>query len=52
MSSSRLRSALAKACWKVRPMAIASPTDFMCVDRSGLTPGNFSKAKRGHLTTT
>ena len=52
MSSSRLRRALAKACWKVRPMAIASPTDFMCVDRSGFTPGNFSKAKRGHLTTT
>ena len=39
MSSSRLRSALAKACWKVRPMAIASPTDFMCVDRSEVHAG-------------
>ena len=52
LSSSRERSALAKACWKVRPIAIASPTDFMCVDSVGSTPGNFSKAKRGHFTTT
>jgi hypothetical protein len=52
MSSSRLRSALANACWNVRPIAIASPTDFMWVDRSAATPGNFSNANRGHFTTT
>ena len=51
-SSSRERMALPKACRKVRPMAIASPTDFICVESSDETPGNFSKAKRGHLTTT
>ena len=33
LSSSRERSAFANACPKVRPIAIASPTDFMCVDR-------------------
>ena len=52
MSSSRVRIALPNAWPKVRPMAIASPTDFMCVVSSAVTPGNFSKAKRGHLTTT
>ncbi len=51
-SSSRLRMALAKACLNVRPIAIASPTDFMWVVRFCEAPGNFSKAKRGHLTTT
>ncbi len=51
-SSSRERIAFANACRKVRPMAITSPTDFMCVDRFVSTPGNFSNAKRGHLTTT
>ena len=38
--------------WKVRPMAIASPTDFMAVVRFGSDPGNFSNAKRGILVTT
>ncbi len=52
LSSSRERSALAKACWNVRPMAIASPTDFICVVSVGSVPGNFSKANRGHFTTT
>ena len=51
VSSSRERSALAKACLNVRPSAIASPTDFMWVVRSASAPGNFSKANRGHLTT-
>ena len=32
-------------------MAITSPTDFMCVDSPVSTPGNFSNANRGHLTT-
>ena len=38
--------------WKVRPMAMASPTDFIAVVRLGSEPGNFSKAKRGILVTT
>ena len=50
-SSSRERSALANACLNVRPIAIASPTDFMWVVRSASAPGNFSNANRGHLTT-
>ena len=52
MSSSRERMAFAKAWPKVRPNAIASPTLFMCVLSSASAPRNFSKAKRGHLTTT
>ena len=50
-SSSRERSALANACLNVRPIAIASPTDFMWVVRSDSAPGNFSNANRGHFTT-
>ena len=38
--------------WNVRPIAIASPTDFICVVRRVLEPGNFSKVKRGILVTT
>jgi hypothetical protein len=52
VSSSRERIAFRKAWPKVRPMAIASPTLFMCVDSTSSTPWNFSKAKRGHFTTT
>ncbi len=33
-------------------MAMASPTDCMEVPSEPSAPGNFSKAKRGHLTTT
>jgi hypothetical protein len=51
-SSSRERIAFANAWRKVRPIAITSPTDFMCVDSVASTPGNFSNANRGHLTTT
>ena len=36
---------------KVRPMAMVSPTLFMEVVSSSLAPGNFSKVKRGILTT-
>ena len=50
-SSSRERMALANACRNVRPIAITSPTDFMCVESPLSTPGNFSNANRGHLTT-
>ena len=38
--------------WKVRPIDIASPTLFIEVVRIASAPGNFSKAKRGNLTTT
>jgi hypothetical protein len=51
-SSSREPNALRKASVNVRPMPIASPTDFICVPRASSAPGNFSKAKRGNLTTT
>jgi hypothetical protein len=51
-SVSRERIAFMNACLKVRPIAIASPTDCMWVESRPLVPGNFSKAKRGHLTTT
>ncbi len=37
---------------KLRPMAMASPTDFIEVVSSGSVPGNFSKVKRGILVTT
>ena len=40
------------ACLNVRPIAIASPTDFICVPRRLSAPGNFSNVKRGTLTTT
>jgi len=33
-------------------IAIASPTDFICVVRRKSAVGNFSNAKRGTLTTT
>ena len=49
---SRLRSAFCRLSAKVRPMAIASPTDFIEVVRVRSAPGNFSKAKRGILVTT
>ena len=48
---SRLRSAFWSASLKVRPIAMASPTLFICVVRVGSASGNFSKVKRGTLTT-
>ncbi len=36
----------------VRPIAIASPTDFICGPRVSLACGNFSNVKRGILVTT
>ena len=50
--SSRLRSAFCSASVKLRPIAIASPTDFMCVVSVGSAAGNFSNANRGTFTTT
>ncbi len=49
---SRERSAFCSASVKLRPIAIASPTDFMCVVSTGSAPGNFSNANRGTFTTT
>jgi sorbitol-specific phosphotransferase system component IIC len=46
------RSAFCSASEKLRPIAIASPTDFMVVVSVASACGNFSKAKRGTLTTT
>ncbi|MCY1546762.1 hypothetical protein D9M68_827770 [compost metagenome] len=46
------RRAFCTDSWKVRPMAITSPTDFIWVVRRASAFGNFSKAKRGTLVTT
>jgi len=46
------RSAFCRLSWNVRPIAMASPTDFIDVVRIGSVPGNFSNAKRGTLVTT
>ena len=50
--SSSERSALFRASGKLRPKAIASPTDFMWVVSVSSAVGNFSNANRGTLTTT
>ena len=49
---SRPRSAFCSDSWNVRPIAITSPTDFICVVRRRSAPGNFSNVKRGILVTT
>jgi hypothetical protein len=49
---SKERNAFCSDSGKVRPIAIASPTDFIEVVSTGSAPGNFSKAKRGILVTT
>ena len=46
------RSAFCRLSWKVRPIAMTSPTDFIDVVSVVEAPGNFSKAKRGILVTT
>ncbi len=46
------RSAFCRLSWKVRPIAIASPTDFIDVVSTCVAPGNFSNAKRGIFVTT
>ena len=46
------RSAFCSASGNERPMAMASPTDFMCVVSWVSALGNFSNANRGVLTTT
>ncbi len=52
MFNSSERIAFCKDSLKVRPIAITSPTDFICVVRVGSAPRNFWKAKRGIFTTT
>ena len=49
---SRLRSAFCSDSLNVRPMAIASPTDFICVVSRSSAWSNFSKVNRGTLVTT
>ena len=46
------RSALPSASTKLRPIDMASPTDFIVVVSVGSAPGNFSNANRGIFTTT
>ena len=46
------RSAFCSDSWNVRPIAMASPTDFIDVVSVFSAPGNFSNAKRGILVTT
>ncbi len=50
--TSRLRRAFWKLSRNVRPIAMTSPTDFICVVRIGSASGNFSNAQRGILVTT
>ena len=49
---SRERRAFWNDSSKQRPIAIASPTDFIEVVSTGVLPRNFSKAKRGIFVTT
>jgi hypothetical protein len=49
--SSSERNAFMKASLNVRPIAITSPTDFICVVSVRSARGNFSNAQRGTLTT-
>ena len=46
------RKAFCSDSWKVRPIAITSPTDFICVVNLESACGNFSKVKRGIFVTT
>ncbi len=47
-----LRKPFCNASAKLRPIDIASPTDFMLVVSRAGVPGNFSNVKRGIFTTT
>jgi len=49
---SRPRSAFWNDSWKLLPIAITSPTDFICVVSVSSAWENFSNAKRGTLVTT
>ena len=52
LPTSSPRNAFWNDSLNVRPMAIVSPTLFICVVSSGSASGNFSKANRGTLVTT
>ena len=49
---SRPRIAFWSDSLNVRPIAMTSPTDFICVVRTGTASWNFSNAHRGILVTT
>ena len=49
---SRPRMAFCNDSLKLEPIAITSPTDFICEVRVGLAPANFSKLNLGILVTT
>jgi hypothetical protein len=51
-SSSSERRAFWSDSLKVRPIAMTSPTERICVPSSSGAPGNFSNAKRGIFVTT
>ena len=46
------RSAFWRLSGNVRPIAITSPTDCICVPSTPVVPGSFSKAQRGTFVTT
>ena len=46
------RRAFCRLSGNVRPMAMASPTDCICVPRMPVVPGSFSNAQRGIFVTT
>ena len=46
---SRPRRAFCRLSWKVRPMAMTSPTDFMAVVRVGSEPGKLLEGKTRDL---
>jgi len=52
LSISSERIAFCNDSLNVRPIAIASPTDFICGPSVSLACGNFSNVKRGILVTT
>ena len=52
LPTSSPRSAFWNDSLNVRPMAIVSPTLFICVVSVASASGNFSKANRGILVTT
>ena len=46
------RSAFCSDSLNVRPIAIVSPTDFICTVKTGSASGNFSNVQRGNFVTT
>ncbi len=46
------RSAFCRLSGNVRPIAMTSPTDCICVPSTPVVPGSFSNAQRGIFVTT